>query len=154
METPPEPRPSLANLIGPWVGRARRVLSWPWEWEARFRGVEMGAGVVFLGRPLLTMAAGSRMVLHGENQIASSTRCTGLGNIQPAVLRTLLPGSLLELGKGAGVSGAAICAASSIVIGEGTIIGAGAMIFDTDFHQPMGELGWRDEDGKSASTLR
>jgi hypothetical protein len=105
----------------------------------------MRGKVVFLGRPVLTIAPGSRMILHGGNWIASSTRCTGLGNIVPCVLRTLAPGALLELGLRVGLSGASLCAASSITIGEGTLVGAGAMIFDTDFHRPQGGFGWSDE---------
>jgi len=54
-------------------------------------------------------------------------------------------GARLELGRNVGISGTIICAAKSIVIGEGTIIGSGAMILDNDFHSPEGEWGWKTD---------
>lgn len=136
------------------MGAVRRWPSRLWEWEARARGIEIRGPVTFLGRPVLTRADGSTFILAGENEIHSSTRCTGLGNIQPCVLRTLAPGARLELGRGVGLSGAAICAAGSIVIGAGTLIGAGALIFDNDFHRPVGEAGWDDDAAASARPIR
>jgi acetyltransferase-like isoleucine patch superfamily enzyme len=35
-----------------------------------------------------------------------------------------------------------VCAARSIEIGESTILGSGAMVVDTDFHQPTGQWEW------------
>ena len=35
-----------------------------------------------------------------------------------------------------------IVAAASVRIGEGTFVGADAMIFDNDFHAPVGEFRW------------
>src|SRR5438045_9530131 len=52
------------------------------------------------------------------------------------------PGAELILGRNVGLSGAVLCAAASIKIGEGTILGAGAMILDNDFHFPVGDWGW------------
>jgi acetyltransferase-like isoleucine patch superfamily enzyme len=39
------------------------------------------------------------------------------------------------------MSGACLCAARSLTIGEDTIIGADVLITDTDFHQPL--PGWK-----------
>jgi acetyltransferase-like isoleucine patch superfamily enzyme len=41
-----------------------------------------------------------------------------------------------------GLSSNSVCAALRIDIGEGTFVGAGAMIFDNDFHSPLGEWNW------------
>lgn len=136
------------------MGAVRRWPSRLWEREARLRGIQIEGRVTFLGRPILSRAAGSTLILAGENEIYSSTRCTGLGNIQPCVLRTLAPGARLELERGVGLSGAAICAGVSIVIGEGTLIGAGALIFDNDFHRPEGAFGWADDVTASARPIR
>lgn len=140
-------------MLGRAVGLLRRIPSVLWSAEARFRGAELHGSVTFLGRPVISLAAGSQMVFDGENVIASSTRCAGLGNIQPCVLRTHTAGARLVLGRGVGVSGAAICAAASITIGEGTLIGAGALIFDTDFHQPVGDFEWNDDPAKGARPI-
>jgi acetyltransferase-like isoleucine patch superfamily enzyme len=58
-----------------------------------------------------------------------------MGCPHATVLRTLASNAELVLEAGVGVSGSTLCAARSIRIGEGTLIGAGAMILDNDFHQ-------------------
>lgn len=44
------------------------------------------------------------------------------------------PGARLEIGNGAGISGAVIYCSDRVLIGERVMIGAGCRIFDTDFH--------------------
>src|SRR5262249_41035556 len=93
----------------------RRVLvSSLWKAEARLRGVEMTGDVLFLGRPVLSRAAGSRIIFEGNNEVFSSLRCNPLGNVSPCVVRTLLPGAVLRIGRGVGMSSAVICAASGV----------------------------------------
>ena len=41
-------------------------------------------------------------------------------------------------------SSTSVCAAKRVEIGEGTFVGAEAMIFDNDFHAPIGEWSWGD----------
>lgn len=131
----------------------RRVASLLWAAEARLRGAELRGPVLFLGRPILTLAPGSTMIFAGGNEVFSSPRCNALGNMQPCVLRTLAPGARLELGPGVGLSSTVFGAASSIVVGEGTIFGAGAMVIDTDFHRPAGEFGWEDSAAENARPI-
>ncbi len=50
--------------------------------------------------------------------------------------------------------GVVVCAAVSVEVGEGTVAKWGAMIIDTDFHWPAGDLGWADEDGSRARPIR
>jgi acetyltransferase-like isoleucine patch superfamily enzyme len=57
-------------------------------------------------------------------------------------LATIAPGAEIKLADRVGASSSIICAATSIVIGEGTIIGGGAMILDTDFHLQTKEGDW------------
>jgi acetyltransferase-like isoleucine patch superfamily enzyme len=38
-----------------------------------------------------------------------------------------------------------LCAGNSIQIGQQTILGAGAMVLDTDMHAPIGDFDWRVE---------
>ena len=45
------------------------------------------------------------------------------------------------MAKNSGLSGAVICAGLSVEIGEGTLIGSGAMILDNDFHFPPSQDG-------------
>jgi acetyltransferase-like isoleucine patch superfamily enzyme len=60
---------------------------------------------------------------------------------QRSALCAMVPGALLEIGPNVGMSGVCLCAATSLRIGESTIIGADVLITDTDFHKPM--TGWR-----------
>jgi len=94
------------------------------------------------------------MIFGGENEVFSSPRCNPLGNFQPCVLRTLGAGARIELAKGVGLSGTVLCAGVEIVIGEGTILGSGAMVIDNDFHQPEGEWQWRGDFVTGARAIR
>jgi acetyltransferase-like isoleucine patch superfamily enzyme len=107
--------------------------------------------VLFQGRPLLSVAPGGRIILGDGVLIASALRANPLGLAQPSVLRAMAPGAQVVLGPGSGLSGSVLCAGASIEIGEGTILGAGVMVIDTDFHVPSGEFGWIND---IASTSR
>lgn len=129
-----------AETIGNLLARLRALPSRLWLWEAKAKGVECALGVLFLGRPLISRAGGSTMILAEGVRIHSAVRSNPLGCFQPSVLRTMAPGARLEVGRNAGMSGAVICAGKSIEIGEGTLLGSGAMVLDNDLHL-------RDEDG-------
>src|SRR4051812_15991915 len=113
-----------AKSLSTFIGRARRWSSFLWRFEALLRGFEVPATVEFLGRPILSRHPGTTIILGDGVCLASSPRCNPLGNAQPCVLRTLAAGARVEIGRGVGMSSTVICAARSIVIGEGTICGA------------------------------
>lgn len=123
-------------------GVRRGLMNSFWLAEARLRGFELGDRIILNGRPYLHRQAGSRIALADGVCLNSSLRSNPLGCSQPVVLRTLRPGAEIILGRGAGLSGASVCAALRIHVGEGTFVGAGAMIFDNDFHSPVGEWTW------------
>lgn len=114
--------------------------SW-WRCYARLRRAEVHPSVVINGRPLIFAVQGSKLVLSEGVKINSYT---GIGHGQ-ASLSTIAPGSRLILGKGVGLSNAVVCAAKEILVGEGTIIGANAMIIDTDFHRPIPNRKWNND---------
>lgn len=95
----------------------------------------MAPDVQMIGRPIITIAKRSRFELARGVSIRSARWSNPLGNPQPCVLRTIVPGARLVIGPQCAASGTTIVAARSIHIGEQTIIGAGAMIIDTDFHR-------------------
>jgi acetyltransferase-like isoleucine patch superfamily enzyme len=113
-----------------------------WRLEARARGLELGAGIIFNGRPYLHRAPGSRIVLGDGVCLNSTLRSNPIGCARPVSLRTMRSGAEIVLGRGVGLSGVSICAAQRVEIGEGTFVGADAVIFDNDFHAPRGEWGW------------
>ena len=136
---------TFAELLGAGLARLRALPSSIWVFEAKLKGVQCASDVLFLGRPLLSCCDGSKMVFSNGVRIHSALRSNPLGCFQPSVLRTMTPEATLELGKNVGISAAVIVAGNSITIGEGTNIGAGAMILDNDFHVPINEWGWATE---------
>jgi acetyltransferase-like isoleucine patch superfamily enzyme len=145
---------TAATLIGSWIAWLRDSQSCLWRLEARLKGVEFQGKAEFRGRPIVSVVRGSRMVLGDGVQIASAVRANPLGLSQPSVLRAMAPGAQLILGPGVGLSGSVLCAGSSIEIGEGTILGAGVMIIDTDFHVPSGEFGWANEIASTSKPIK
>ena len=122
----------------------RSLLNFTWQAEARLRGIELGEGIILNGRPNLHREPGSRISLGDGVCLNSSLRGNPLGNARPVTLRTSRAGAELMLARFVGVSGCSIVAALSVRIGEGTIVGADVMIFDNDFHSPVGEFRWGD----------
>jgi acetyltransferase-like isoleucine patch superfamily enzyme len=144
---------AVTQVLGSIRGRFRRSWSVLWRLEARLRGVQLGGQVVFSGRPIISLVPGSRLVLGEGVEVVSATRCNPLACFQPSTLRTLAAGAELILERKVGLSGAVLCAGKSIRVGEGTILGSGAMVFDTDFHVPEGEWGWGYECVRNARPI-
>ena len=107
------------------------------------KGVRPNGRVALAGRPIISIAPGSEMVWGNGVELNSAVRANPLGNFQPCVLRTIAPGARLILAEGVGISGSSICAMNSVEIGEGTIIGSGAMLIDNDFHSPGPGWSWK-----------
>jgi acetyltransferase-like isoleucine patch superfamily enzyme len=143
-----------ATFFGKLVGRLRQWPSFLWRLEGQLKGVQFRGPCEFLGRPIVSVAKGSRIVLDSNVRLYSALRANPLGCFQPCVLRALAPGSQLILGRDVGLSGTVLCAAASIEIGEGTIFGSGAMAIDNDFHVPSGEWGWTDDPKLSGTGAR
>lgn len=117
----------ITRLMRLWWQNAGRMM-------LMFRGVSVGPGCVFYGLPIVDVCPGSKITLGARVVLCSDARYTALGVNHPVVLRTLTPSARLDIGDDCGISGASICAAEEVVIGRRVLIGANAMIFDTDFH--------------------
>ena len=136
---------SVAQHIGSVLSNTRALFSALWKAEAKLKGVTCLDNVRFVGRPLISRAPESSILLSKGVRINSALRSNVLGCFQPSVLRTMASGARLELHERVGVSAAVLIAGNSIIIGEGTIIGSGAMIFDNDFHLPLENWKWSVE---------
>ncbi|HEY3862497.1 MAG TPA: acyltransferase [Verrucomicrobiae bacterium] len=138
----------MTRGVSRWLGRTISMVrgcgSVLWRLEARLKGVQFEGHATFWGRPLVSVAPDSSLILGSNVQLASALRANPLGCFQPCVLRTLAPQARLYMGANSGASGAVLCAGLSIEIGEGTLIGSGAMIIDNDFHVLTPD-GWRGE---------
>jgi acetyltransferase-like isoleucine patch superfamily enzyme len=146
-----------ATFLGELAGRLRQWPAFLWRLEGRLKGVEFRGRCEFLGRPILSVAKGARMIIDANVRVYSATRANPLGCFQPCVLRAMAPGSQLILGPSVGLSGTVLCAAASIEVGEGTIFGSGAMAIDNDFHAAAGEWNWTEEptgSGTSAQPIK
>lgn len=130
------------NLLRALNGVRRALLNSLWRAEAQWRGLELGEEIIFNGRPYLYRIAASKIRIGRGVTLNSSLRSNPIGCSRPVSLRTLATNAVIELGQNVGLSGASICAAKSVTIGEGTFVGADAIIFDNDFHAPIGDWNW------------
>lgn len=117
-----------------------KVGSIPGKIYLHLRGVQAGAGIIVAGLPIVTSVTRGAIVLGDRVELVSISRRTDLGVRGPTIMRTLTPEATITVGADTGMSGAVICAASRVEIGERCLIGADVMIFDTDFHssEPFG----------------
>lgn len=97
-------------------------------------GVTTGLGCRFTGQPVVTIADGARVILGDNVSIYSRYNSNPAGLPHPTILAALAPGCVIRIGDNTGISGAAIAARCGITIGKNVLIGAGACIWDTDFH--------------------
>jgi acetyltransferase-like isoleucine patch superfamily enzyme len=145
---------SAAQAVGLGISYFRTFAGLLWRMEAKAKGAIFEGSARLEGRPIITLARGSRMILGNQLSLNNATRANPVGCFQPCVLRTLSAGAELIIAKNVGLSATVICAGASIWIGAHTIAGSGAMILDNDFHELDGTGKWRDEYSKNARSIR
>ena len=94
----------------------------------------VGKRCIFMGRPILSEAVGSTIIIGDSVTFVSNSFDTALGVRQPCILRTLRKGAILKIGNNTAVSGLVVCSESYVSVGESCLLGANVTIFDTDFH--------------------
>ncbi len=100
----------------------------------RLLGVRVGRACQFSGFPIVTLASGARITL-GDGVVVNSRSHSNVAGVpHETILAALGPGSSILIGSGTGISGASIVASTAITIGNRVLIGAGACVWDTDFH--------------------
>jgi acetyltransferase-like isoleucine patch superfamily enzyme len=100
----------------------------------RLQGILLGRGIVWIGKPVMTTVKGASISIGDGSVLCSRTTQTALGVNHPVVIRAIKPGAVLSIGSRVRMSGVTICAATKVAIGDRCVIGANAMIVDTDFH--------------------
>jgi acetyltransferase-like isoleucine patch superfamily enzyme len=120
---------------------------------ARLVGVIVGKRVKLVGRVRLKRARGARIEIGDAVCIYSQPAANELIGRPHSTLWAMAPGALIKLGRNVGCSSVCICAAAGIHIGEGTIIGADAMILDNDFHLPLPGWEWRNASTETAKPI-
>ncbi len=97
------------------------------------RSVTCGEGVRLYGKPYLGRAEGASITL-GRRVALRSRNASNSLIARPCTLAAIRDGAVIEIGDDVGMSGATLVAATGIFVGPRTLIGAEAMILDSDFH--------------------
>lgn len=141
---------STLNFISRWVCHIQSDL---WRFEAWLKGVKLQRGVTFHGRPILSRSRDAIFEIGEGTRVHSALRSNPISCPSPCVLRAMGPGSVLKIGPRAGLSASIVVAAKSVEIGADTLVGAGVLITDNDFHS-LGSNGiWGDLDFNSAKPV-
>jgi acetyltransferase-like isoleucine patch superfamily enzyme len=128
------------NLFAPVLfHRYPGYIRWIWQryvYPARVRrlGVDLEGQVCFSKCPIIFKASESIISIGAGSTLCSDSKATALGVNHPVILRTMRPGAKLHIGREMRMSGATICAAVEVIIGDRVVIGANVVIVDTDFH--------------------
>jgi len=110
------------------------VNRWYAPFWLRLNGAELGEGCRFDGLPFIRYADGSRIEIGNRVFVASWKYGNPATLPYRSAFSTLSPDAFIRIGDNAGLSGVSIAAASGVEIGERTLVGSGALIWDTDFH--------------------
>jgi acetyltransferase-like isoleucine patch superfamily enzyme len=97
-------------------------------------GVSVSDNVIFYGSPIISLFAGSKIEIGEGSVVCSVSEMTALGVNHSVVMRTLTENAHIKIGKNTGISGASICSARLVEIGDECLLGANVVIVDTDFH--------------------
>lgn len=117
-------------------------------------GVRFGRRFRVFGMPILQKHRKSTLELGDGLTLRSSPRSNPLVPQQPCVLSTRTAASVLRVGRDCGFTGAVLVAQERIEIGDRVLLGANAVITDTDFH-PLdpAERRLHPERGRSAPVV-
>jgi len=142
------------QTIGTWKHRLRLLPSFLWRLELRLIGVCWSCSPTLCGRPFVSRFEGSKILFGRAVRLDSSRRNNPLGGEKPCILRTMTSTARLILGDRVGLSSSTIVSGSSIEIGEDTILGAGSMVLDNDFHAPGIGFSWLTEYSKNSNPVK
>ena len=145
---------SLLQIAGQSRHFLRQLPSSLWLLELRMRGLQISMPIRLFGHPICSRYPGSSISLGSHVTLDSSTRANPLGASSPCVLRTMTSTARLTLGDRVGLSSSVIVAGNSVEIGEGTILGAGSMVFDNDFHALGPRFSWLTEYSKNSKPVK
>ena len=113
-----------------------------WKGFIKLRGVSVGDSFTAMGRPGINLKRGSSIRIGNRVTLCSTGMANPVSEGGRCRLATLAAGAELILHDGVGLSSAVICCAKRVEVGAATIVGGGAMIFDTDFHPRAEDGSW------------
>lgn len=133
------------SLLGNLKARLLTAASPMWRFYLRLRGVIVGRHFTCIGRPGINIKRGSTIHLGYNVTLCNSGMANPVAEGGRCRLATVAKNAELIVGNNVGMSSTLICCATRIEIGDGTIIGGGAMILDTDFHPRLQDGSWGTE---------
>ena len=145
---------SLLQIAGQLRHFLRQLPSLLWSLELRIRGFQISTPIRLFGHPICSRYPGSSISLGSHVTLDSSVRANPLGGSSPCVLRTMTSAARLTLGDRVGLSSSVIVAGNSVEIGQDTILGAGAMVLDNDFHALGPRFSWLTEYSKNSKPVK
>ena len=145
---------SLLQIAGQLRHVLRQLPSLLWLLELKMRGFQISSPIRLFGHPICSRFPGSSISLGSHVTLDSSARANPLGGSSPCVLRTMTSTARLTLGDRVGLSSSIVVAGNSIEIGEDTILGAGAMVLDNDFHVFGHGFSWLTEYSKNSKPVK
>ena len=145
---------TLLQIAGQFRHFLRKLPSSLWLLELLMRGLQISMPIRLFGHPICSRYPGSSISLGSHVTLDSSTRANPLGGSSPCVLRTMSPTARLTLGDRVGISSSVIIAGNSIEIGEDTILGAGSLVLDNDFHNLGPGFSWLTEYSKNSKPVK
>lgn len=125
-----------------------------WRAYARLRRATVNPSVIFNGRPLIRCARGARLIIAEGVKINTSVASNPVIGRSRSCFSVIGNNAELIIGRDVGASGVSITAASSVVIGDGTLLGADCLITDTDFHAPEPGFRWSNDAAGTARPIR
>lgn len=118
--------------------------------RARCKGVKLGKGCLIQGVPSIKLKKGSAVTLGDGVTLCSLGRFNPMIE-HPCILRTSTPYAKITIGSHCGISGSMVYCASSIEIGDYTLIGAGTTIMDMTGHTYSPSVGWTANPGRTTA---
>lgn len=103
-------------------------------WWCATQGLRWKQGWRLYGKPQFRMAWGGKIFIGERFCARSESSGNSIGVFQPAILTAWGTDSRLEIGDDVGISGCSISATKRIRIGHRVLVGAGALITDSDAH--------------------
>lgn len=125
---------AIKKALRPSVQRIREFKHQLSVLKLRKCGLEVGNGVRVYGHVVASRADDTRILVAERVIFNSSVTRNTLEARGPNILKTLVAGAQIEIGADTGLTSATISAAYHIRIGRRVLIGAGALITDSDHH--------------------
>ena len=115
------------------------------------KGVKLGSGCTAVGHPYFYRVPNTSITLGRECKLLSSFRSNNVGSMSRCRIATITPWASIVIGDRVGMSATTIAAHQSVTIGDDTMVGAGTVITDSDWHSLSTDVRERHTaDGKTA----